>query len=59
MGSAARGNGESQDSVKPLNPDEIAVAAICQENQIKGKFQQNECEFERTPQATITEFAWT
>ena len=59
MGSATRGCGESQVSVNPLNPNEIAVAAMCQQNQNEGKFQQNEREFERTPRATITEFAWT
>lgn len=59
MGSATRGCGESQVSVNPLNSNEIAVAAMCQQNQNESKFQQNEREFERTPRATITEFAWT
>jgi hypothetical protein len=42
-----------------MNPNEIAVSAMCQQNQNEGKFEQNEREFERTPRATITEFAYT
>ena len=59
MGSATRGCGESQVSVNPLNRNEIAVAAMCQQNQNEGSFKRSEREFERTPRATITEFAWT
>ncbi len=59
MGSATRGCGESQVAVNPLNPNEIALAAMCQQNQNEGRFEHNEREFERTPRATITEFAFT
>lgn len=59
MGSATRGCGESQVSVNPVNPNEIAVSAMCQVHQNEGKFEQNEREFERTTRATITEFAFT
>lgn len=59
MGSATRGCGESQVAVNPQNENEIAVAAMCQQNQNEGNFEHNEREFERTPRATITEFAWT
>lgn len=59
VGSATRGCGESQASVNPLNPNEIAVSAMCQQNQNEGNFKHNEREFERTPRATIVEFAWT
>jgi len=59
LGSATRGCGESQVSVNPRNPNEIAVAAMCQQNQNEGNFEHNEREFERTPRATIAEFAWT
>ena len=59
LGSAARGCGESQVAVNPMNANEIAVSAMCQQNQNEGKFEHNEREFERTPRATITEFAFT
>ena len=59
MGTATRGCGESQVSVNPLNPNEIAVSAMCQVHQNEGKFEQNEREFEKTTRATITEFAFT
>ena len=58
-GSATRGCGESQVAVNPLNPNEIAVSAMCQQNQNEGRFEHNEREFERTTRATITEFAFT
>jgi hypothetical protein len=59
VGSPTRGCGESQVAVNPVNPNEIAVSAMCQQNQNEGKFEQNEREFERTTRATITEFAFT
>ena len=59
MGTATRGCGESQAAVNPLNPNEIAVAAMCVVNSNEGKFEDNELEFERTARATITEFAVT
>ena len=59
MGTAWRGCGESQVSVNPVNPNEIAVSAMCQVNQNEGKYEQNEREFDRTTRATITEFAFT
>ncbi len=59
MGSTTRGCGESQVSVNPVNPNEIAVSAMCQQHQNEGNFQHNEREFEKTPRATITEFAFT
>ncbi len=59
VGSATRGCGESQVAVNPMNPDQIAVSAMCQLHQQEGKFEHNELEFERTPRATITEFAIT
>lgn len=59
MGSATRGCGESQVSVNPVNPNEIAVSAMCQQHQNEGKFQHNEREFEKTTRATITEFGFT
>jgi len=58
-GTASRGCGESQLAVNPINPNEIAVSAMCQQHQNEGGFQQNEREFERTTRATITEFAIT
>jgi hypothetical protein len=59
VGTATRGCGESQVAVNPLDPNQIAVSAMCQLHQQEGKFQHNELEFERTPRATITEFAIT
>jgi len=59
VGSATRRCGESQVAVNPLNPNQIAVSAMCQLHQQEGKFEHNELEFERTPRATITEFAIT
>ncbi len=59
LGTATRGCGESQVAVNPLNPNQIAVAAMCQLHQQEGKFEHNELEFEPTPRATITEFAIT
>jgi hypothetical protein len=58
-GTATRGCGESQVAVNPLNPNQIAVSTMCQLHQQEGKFEHNELEFERTPRATITEFAIT
>jgi hypothetical protein len=58
-GTTTRGCGESQVAVNPLNPNQIAVSAMCQLHQQEGKFEHNELEFERTPRATITEFAIT
>jgi hypothetical protein len=59
VGTATRGCGESQVAVNPLNPNQIAVAAMCQLHQQEGKFEHNELAFERTPRATITEFVIT
>ena len=59
LGTVTRGCGESQVAVNPQNPDQIAVAAMCILNQQEGRFEHNELEFERTPRATITEFAIT
>src|SRR5450756_1895385 len=59
VGTATRGCGESQLAVNPLNPNQIAVSAMCQLHQQEGKFEHNELEFERTPRATITEFVTT
>jgi hypothetical protein len=59
LGTATRGCGESQVAVNPRNPAEIVVSAMCILNQQQGKFEHNELEFERTPRATITEFAVT
>jgi hypothetical protein len=58
-GTATRGCAESQVAVNPLNPNQIAVTAMCQLHQQEGKFEHNELEFERTTRATITEFAIT
>lgn len=59
VGTATRGCGESQLAINPLNPNQMAVSAMCQLNQNEGKFEHNELEFERTPRASITEFAIT
>lgn len=59
MGTATRGCGESQAAINPLNPNEIAVAAMCVVNSNEGEFEDNELHFERTARATITEFAVT
>ena len=59
LGTATRGCGESQLAINPLNPAIMAVSAMCQINQEDGKFQHDELQFERTPRATITEFAIT
>jgi hypothetical protein len=59
VGTATRGCGESQLAVNPLNPNQIAVSAMCQLHQQEGKFEHNELGFERTPRATITEFVTT
>jgi hypothetical protein len=59
LGTATRGCGESQLAVNPLNHNQMAVSALCQLHQQEGKFEHNELEFERTPRATITEFAIT
>lgn len=59
VGSATRGCGESQVAVNPRNPNQIAVAAMCQINQEEGKFQHDELQFERTPRASITEFVFS
>jgi hypothetical protein len=59
MGDATRGSAESQVSINPLNPNEIAVAAMGVLNQFNGEFQHDEHEFQRTPRATITRFAIT
>jgi hypothetical protein len=59
VGSATRGCGESQLAINPLNPNQMAVSAMCQPHQNEGNFEHNELEFERTPRATITEFAIT
>lgn len=57
MGDATRGSGESQIAINPLNPNEIAVAAMGVLNQNDGRFEHNELEFQRTPRATLTRFA--
>ena len=57
LGDATRGSGESQVAINPLNPNEIAVAAMGVLNQNDGKFEHNELDFQRTPRATITRFA--
>jgi hypothetical protein len=59
LGTATRGCGESQLAINPLNHNQMAVSAMCQLHQQEGKFEHNELEFERTPRATITEFAIT
>lgn len=59
LGSATRACGESQLAVNPLNPNEIAVAAMCGINQNEGKFEHNDLAYERTPRAAILEFAIT
>jgi len=59
VGTATRGCGESQLAINPLNPNIMAVSAMCQLHQDDGKFEHNELEFERTPRASITEFAIT
>ena len=59
VGTPTRGCGESQVAVNPLNPSQIAVAAMCIANTNKGKWEQTEEEFTHTPRATITLFAFT
>lgn len=39
IGTATRGCGESQAAINPLNPNEIAVAAMCVVNSNEGKFE--------------------
>ena len=58
-GSASRGCGESQVAVNPVNPNQIAVAAMCIVNQNRGTFEQTEEEFVHTARATITQFVFT
>src|SRR5438093_12979667 len=58
-GSATRGCGESQVAVNPVNPNQIAVAAMCIVNQNRGTFEQTEEEFVHTARATITQFVFT
>ena len=58
-GSATRGCGESQVAVNPVNPNQIAVAAMCILHQNRGTFTQTEEEFVHTPRATITQFVFT
>ena len=59
VGTPTRGCGESQVALNPVNPNEIAVAAMCIMNTNKGKWEQTEEEFTHTPRATITQFAFT
>jgi len=59
VGTPTRGCGESQVAVNPVNPNQIAVAAMCIANTNKGKWEQTEEEFTHTPRATITLFAFT
>jgi hypothetical protein len=59
VGTPTRGCGESQVAVNALNPNQIAVAAMCIINTEKGKWEQTEEEFTHTPRATITKFAFT
>lgn len=58
-GSATRGCGESQVAVNPVNPNQIAVAAMCILHQNRGTFEQTEEEFVHTPRGTITTFVFT
>ena len=58
-GSATRGCGESQVAVNPINPNQIAVAAMCIVHQNRGTFGQTEEEFVHTSRATITQFVFT
>jgi len=58
-GTATRGCGESQVAVNPVNPNQIAVAAMCIVNTNRGKWEQTEEEFTHTPRATITQFVFT
>lgn len=59
LGTPTRGCGESQVAVNPVNPNQIAVVAMCIINTNKGKWEQTEEEFTHTPRATITLFAFT
>jgi len=58
-GTATRGCGESQVAVNPVNPNQIAVAAMCIVNTNRGKWEQTEEEFTHTPRATVTQFVFT
>jgi hypothetical protein len=58
-GTATRGCGESQVAVNPVNPNQIAVAAMCIVNTNRCKWEQTEEEFTHTPRATITQFVFT
>jgi hypothetical protein len=58
-GSATRGCGESQVAVNPIDPNQIAVAAMCIVHQNRGTFEQTEEEFVHTPRATNTQFVFT
>ncbi len=58
-GTATRGCGESQVAVNPVNPNQIAVAAMCIINTNGGKFEQTEEEFTHTPRATLTHFLFS
>jgi hypothetical protein len=59
VGTPTRGCGESQVAVNPVNPNQIAVSAMCIINTNKGKWEQTEEEFTHAPRATITQFAFT
>jgi hypothetical protein len=58
-GTATRGCGESQVAVNPVNPNQIAVAAMCIINTNGGKWEQTEEEFVHQPRATLTHFMFT
>ncbi len=58
-GTATRGCGESQVAVNPVNPNQIAVAAMCILNTNGGKYEQTEEQFVHTARGTITQFAFT
>ena len=59
VGSATRGCGESQVAVNPVNPNQIAVSAMCILNTNGGKYEQTEEQFVHTPRGTVTQFAFT
>ena len=59
VGTPTRGCAESLVAINPVNPNQIAVAAMCIMNTNKGKWEQTEEEFTHTPWATITQFAFT
>lgn len=58
-GSATRGSGESQVAVNPLNPNQIAVAAMGVLNTNEGTFEHVEFNFRRTPRAVLIKYLIT